>query len=220
MDLKILMIDDHPPIIEGYKIILSQNELGYNITTSTANDCETAYNLITNSPAIEGSDLVFIDITLPSYSEKKIYSGEDLIPIIRKYQPNTKIVVLTSHAESIVLSRVLNNYNPEGILVKSDITSDELLVAFSLFVKRERYYSKTVLGHNLKADRNSKKLDSYNKQIIIFLSQGLKTKSIQEQLHLSKSAIDKRKVAIKEFLDIEKGNDEDILREARKRNLI
>lgn len=220
MDLKILMIDDHPPIIEGYKIILSQNELGYNITTSTANDCETAYNVITNSSAIESFDLVFIDITLPSYSEKSIYSGEDLIPIIRKYQPNTKIVVLTSHAESIVLSRVLNNYNPEGILVKSDITSDELLVAFSSFVKDERYYSKTVLQHNLKADRTSKKLDNFNKQIIIFLSQGLKTKSIQEQLHLSKSAIDKRKLAIKEFLDIEKGNDEDILREARKRNLI
>lgn len=220
MDLKILMIDDHPPIIEGYKIILSQNEFGYKITTSTANDCETAYNIITNTVASESFDLVFIDITLPSYSEKSIYSGEDLIPIIRKYQPNTKIVVLTSHAESIVLSRVLNNYNPEGILVKSDITSDELLVAFSSFVKDERYYSKTVLQHNLKADRTSKKLDNFNKQIIIFLSQGLKTKSIQEQLHLSKSAIDKRKLAIKEFLDIEKGNDEDILREARKRNLI
>lgn len=220
MRLKILMIDDHPPIIEGYKIILSQNELGYNIATAMANDCETAYNLITKVVDSYSFDLVFIDVTLPAYSDKKIYSGEDLISIIRKCMPKTKIVILTSHSESIVLSRILNNYNPEGLLVKSDITSDELLVAFSLFVSGERYYSKTVLEHNLKADRNNKKLDNYNKQIIILLSQGMKSKSIQEHLHLSKSAIDKRKVAIKEFLDIEKGNDEDILREARKRNLI
>jgi DNA-binding NarL/FixJ family response regulator len=52
------------------------------------------------------------------------------------------------------------------------------------------------------------------------LSKGIKTKTIQEQLHLSKSAVDKRKVAIKSYLGIDKGNDEDILREARKRGLI
>lgn len=65
-----------------------------------------------------------------------------------------------------------------------------------------------------------KVLDSYNRQIIMLLSQGIQTKNLPDYLHLSKSAIDKRKVVIKEFFDIEKGNDEDILREARKQGFI
>ena len=29
MELQVLMVDDHPPIIEGYKSILSFNSFGY-----------------------------------------------------------------------------------------------------------------------------------------------------------------------------------------------
>lgn len=54
----------------------------------------------------------------------------------------------------------------------------------------------------------------------MLLSQGIQTKNLPDYLNLSKSAIDKRKVIIKEFFDIEKGNDEDILREARKQGFI
>ena len=44
--LNILMIDDHPSMIEGYKSILSFNELGLHINTTPAYNCETAYNII------------------------------------------------------------------------------------------------------------------------------------------------------------------------------
>jgi two-component system, NarL family, response regulator NreC len=39
-------------------------------------------------------------------------------------------------------------------------------------------------------------------------------------LHLSNSAVEKRKVIIKEYFGIDKGTDEDIIREARKQGLI
>ena len=63
-------------------------------------------------------------------------------------------------------------------------------------------------------------MDNYNRQIIILLSQGVKTKNLPDLLYLSKSAIDKRKAIIKQLLGIDKGNDEDILKEARKQGLI
>ncbi|WP_262494798.1 hypothetical protein [Flavobacterium columnare] len=31
MDIRILIVDDHPSMIEGYKVILSYNDFGYNI---------------------------------------------------------------------------------------------------------------------------------------------------------------------------------------------
>lgn len=218
--VNILMIDDHAPIIEGYKSILSYNKSGFSIVTKEANDCETAYYIITNPNNTLLFDLVFIDVTLPPFIEKNIHSGEDLIPIIKEYLPNAKVVVLTSHTESLVLFRILDNCKPDGLLVKSDFTSEEFLIVFETILSGEKYFSKTVLKHNKEVAENRKVLDYYNSQIITLLSQGIKTKNLHEHLHLSVSAIDKRKATIKMFFGIEKGTDEDIIREARNQGLI
>jgi len=219
MELNLLMIDDHAAIIEGYKAILSLSKKKYDLKITTAFDCESAYKMITKHHEI-AFDVVFVDITMPPYAEKKLHSGVDLVALIRAYMPQTKIIVLTSHTEKIVIDQIIEKANPEGIMLKSDVNSEDFLNAFELILKGEKYYSVTVLKYLEKAPAEVKKLDSYNQQIIILLSKGVKTKTIQEQLCLSKSAVDKRKVAIKHFFGIEKGNDEDILREARKQGLI
>lgn len=220
MHVNLLIVDDHLPIIEGYKSILSFNKSGYTIETTAATSLERAYKIITQEPKTTFFDAVFIDLTLPEYPEQKLFTGEDLVPVVKKHLPNAKIAILTSHAESILMYRILNESNPNGILVKSDFTSEEFLVAFDVIMKGENYYSTTVLNYKKQLVPGNKIFDSYNRQIIQLLSQGVKTKNIQEVLHLSKSAVDKRKAAIKEMLDIDKGTDEDILREARKRGLI
>ncbi|MBC7525555.1 MAG: response regulator transcription factor [Flavobacterium sp.] len=219
MELNILMIDDHPAIIEGYKAILSFNTLGYNIKITDAYDCKKAYNIITqdNKPNFK---MVFIDITLPGYPDKKINSGEDLVSIIRKFIPYAKIVILTSHTEKFILHRLIEKCKPDGLLLKNDMDAKEFLIAFSTILNGEYYHSETVKKYKFTFPTHTKLLDNYNQQIILFLSQGLKNKTIQERLHLSRSAVDKRKVMIKTYLGIEKGNDEDIIREARKLGLI
>ena len=63
-------------------------------------------------------------------------------------------------------------------------------------------------------------LDTIDKQIVMLLAQGYKIDTLVGELQLSKSTIEKRKVKIKEYLDIDKGNDEDILRECRKLGFI
>ena len=220
MHVNLLIVDDHLPIIEGYKSILSFNKSGYSIETTAATSLEKAFKIITQEPKTILFDMVFIDLTLPEYPEEKLFTGEDLVPIIKKHLPNAKIAILTSHAESILMYRILNESNPNGILVKSAFTSEDLLVAFDVLMKGENYYTSTVLNYKKQLVPGNKIFDSYNHQIIHLLSQGVKTKNIQETLHLSKSAVDKRKAAIKDLLDIDKGGDEDILREARKRGLI
>jgi len=212
------MIDDHPPIIEGYKSILSFNPQGYELETTEAYVCETAYNAIVNAES--QFDMVFLDLTLPPFPEKKINSGDDLIPLLRRYHPKAIIAVLTSHSESISLFKVLEEHKPEGFLVKSDFQAHELLNAFDVLVKGKSYYSATVIKHQKLWDEKNKVMDNYNRQILLLLSQGVKTKSLPGLLHLSKSAIDKRKAIIKQIFGIDKGTDEDILKEARKQGLI
>lgn len=218
MEVTVLMIDDHPPIIEGYKAILSYNPYGYILNTTTAFSCESAYELISTTKT--HFDLVTIDYTMPPYPEKNIHSGADLIPVIREYLPQTRIMMMTSHSESLLLLKLRYECNPEGLLVKSDFHAEEFLEAFDAIVKGENYYSSTIKGLRQEVKETAKVLDGYNRQIILLLSQGIQTKNLPDYLHLSKSAIDKRKVSIKEYFEIEKGTDEDILREARKQGLI
>lgn len=218
MNVQVLMIDDHPPIIEGYKSILSFNPHGYVLNTTEAHSCEAAYGTIVN--AREQFEIVFLDLTLPPYPEKKLYSGDDLIPVVRKHHPGARIAVLTSHSESISLFKVLDEHKPEGVLVKSDFQAAELLTAFDTLVRGENYYSTTVVKHQKVWEEKNKVMDNYNRQILLLLSQGVKTKNLPNLLHLSKSAIDKRKAIIKQIFGIDKGTDEDILKEARKQGLI
>jgi two-component system response regulator NreC len=218
MEINVLMIDDHPPIIEGYKSILSYNPYGYELNTICAFSCETAFKIITTTTI--PFDLVMIDITMPPYLEENLHSGEDLVPLVRKHLPNSKIIILTSHSETFLLKKVLKECNPNGLLVKSDFMAEEFLIAFDAIVKGETYHSSTIRNSKQDLKETVKVWDNYNCQIIMLLAQGIQTKNLPEHLNLSKSAIDKRKAMIKEYFDIEKGTDEDILREARKQGLI
>jgi len=218
MDVNVLMVDDHPPIIEGYKSILSFNSFGYVLHTKAAHSCESAYYTIKET--INPIDIVFLDVTLPPFIAMNLNSGEDLIPIVRKYHPDAKIIMLTSHAESIILFKLLNEHNPEGLLVKSDFQAPELITAFDAVIKGQNYFSRTVIEHQKNWNKKNKVLDNYNHQILLLIAQGIKTKNIPELLNLSQSAVNKRKAIIKQIFGIDKGSDEDILKEARRQGLV
>src|SRR6476620_1604567 len=74
-NVKILMIDDHPSQIEGYKVILSYNELSLDIESTPCYSCEEAYQVIDSGR--ECYDLIFLDENMPSYREKNIETGID-----------------------------------------------------------------------------------------------------------------------------------------------
>ena len=220
MELNVLMVDDHPPIIEGYKAILSCNTSGFTIKTVMAYSCETAYTILTETTKPIVFDMVFMDITLPPFTDKNIHSGEDLVQLVKKHHPLSKIVILTSHTESLLIYRILYECKPDGLLIKSDFLSEEFLFAFDTILKGGKYYSATVKSQKHDLLSHHTLLDTYNRQIIILMSKGIKTKNLHEHINLSTSAIEKRKVIIKDYFGIKKGNDEDILREVRKRGLL
>ncbi len=214
------MIDDHPSMIEGYKSILSFNDLGLRIITTPAYNCESAYNIIDNTPVFKAFDFAFVDLSLPPYLEKNIKSGEDLALLIKNKFPDCKIVILTSHAEAFILDAIQKNIAPNGLLVKSDFTADEFLLAFEKIYNNHFYTSRTVVENIAELHEKSAFLDENNRKLITLLAEGVKTKNLPQRMNLSISAIDKRKAQIKYFFKIEKGSDEDIIREAKKHGLI
>lgn len=214
--IKILIVEDHPAMIEGYKSILSNSN--YVAEIAVAYNCEAAYNILSKSNCT--FDIFLLDVILPPYEPQNLFSGEDIGVLIRKNKPNSKIIMLTSHADSFTLYNIIRLINPEGLLVKSDFIPEELLKAFENVIRDEGYYSFTARLCLKSMQSKAVYLDNCNRRIISLLAKGIRTKSLPSHLNLSISAIDKRKAQIKEIFNIEKGTDEDILREAKKNGFI
>lgn len=140
--IEVLLVDDHTLMTEGYSNIL-QNMDGYKFNFTTANDCESAVNLLSDSGG-RPFDLILLDISLPGASKLKIFSGEDLGIFIRQNFPEMKIVIMTMHSENFRLYSILKTINPEGFLWKSDVTSEEVKLAVQQVLNRKNFYSHTI----------------------------------------------------------------------------
>jgi len=220
-ELKILMVDDHPMIIEGYQnTLIASKKVHQEIVIDIAHDCDRANELIKNAANTEQYDVLFFDISLPSSKDGLITSGEDLAKIARTYLPDAKIIILTMFNESFRILNIINEINPEGLLIKSDLTSSELAEAFQHILLDPPYYSSTVSNFLKTTVSHDLYLDNINRKILHLLSQGVKTKSLRDYIDLSMSAIEKRKKHLKDLFLIEDGKDETLLSEARKKGFL
>lgn len=213
---RILMVDDHPVILDGYKNILESAEIQDNLLIiDTANTSEEAYLKIKNAVLHQAYDVIFLDISLPASIEHNIYSGEDLGLKIREMLPGVKLIVLTMYSENLRLYNIMKNLKPEGFLIKSDFSSDEFLQAYEKVLKGQYYYSHTVKEFIRKQFGNHHLLDDIDRRILYYISKGVKTKDLSTEINLSLAAVEKRKKNIKEKLGVEKGGDIILLDKAK-----
>lgn len=220
ININILIVDDHPFIIEAYKnAIKGYNSKGvYEFTITQAKDCKSGYEAITNAP--ESFGIAFFDLSMPVYEEKGIFSGEDLALLIKQEMPDCKIILLTMHTELLKINTIIKNINPNGLVIKNDLTFDELLLAFDKILKGENYYSQTVVKLVSQIQYDHIEIDAFDKQILYHLSKGTKTKDIPQYVPLSLSAVEKRKLNLKDTLEIRGGSDIDLIREAKSKGLL
>lgn len=217
--IQILIVDDHPFIIEAYKNAINKySQNGFEFEVTQANNCKSGYENITEAP--KDFDIAFFDISMPEYAEKGIYSGEDLAMLMKSEMPTCKVILLTMHTELLKINNIIKNINPSGLIIKNDLTFDELLFAFDKIINNESYYSQTVIKLVGQAQYNNIELDVFDKQILFHLSKGVKTKDLPTYIPLSLSAIEKRKLNIREILEVPGGTDVDLIREAKNKGVI
>jgi DNA-binding NarL/FixJ family response regulator len=217
---KILIVDDHPFIIDGYKNAITRYKPSvYEYSFTQGKDCATGYNIITN-PENQPFDVAFLDISMPTYEEKGIHSGEDLAKLIMEYMPNCKIILLTMYTELLKIKNIIDTINPAGLVIKNDLTFDELLFGFDIVLKDEIYYSHSVIKMANQNNNDIDGIDQFDKLILFHISKGTKTKDIPQYIPISLHAIEQRKLNLKELFKIKEGNDIDLIREAKIRGII
>lgn len=222
MPLSILIVDDHPMTVDSYSNLLSVSDFQENTPDFIKSyNCEEAYNKIffylkqnTNI------DLALLDISLPPYMEFNIENGIDLALLIRKKFPNCKIVLLTMHSEPLTVDKIIKDINPEGFVSKSDINFELFPVICKKIMDGERYKSPTIIESQKELFQRNINWDTHDSQILILISQGVKTVNLPNYIPLSMSAIEKRKANIKGQLLMGKGSDSDLINIAKKLGLI
>ena len=219
-----LIIDDHPLIAEAYKsafkYIENQDE-AISFTIQMANDCDTAIDII--KECADNDDhihIAFLDMRLPQSTDGTILSGEDLGIKINELLPETRIIVSTTFNDNFRVHSILKNINPDGFLVKNDITPIELVQAIKEVLNDPPYYSKTIMKLLRNQVSNDYLLDDIDRKIIYELSIGTKTKDLPALVPLSIAGIEKRKRLLKQVFDINSSDDRELILTAKEKGFI
>ncbi len=220
----VLIIDDHPLISDAYKTAFNyyskQNE-GILFYIQTAQNCDSAFELINEFSVKEKKlDIVFLDIKLPPSKDGKILSGEDLGLKINKLLPNTKIIVSTTFNDNYRVHSIFKSLDPDGFLIKNDITPKELIEAIDTILNDPPYYSKTVVKLLRKQVANEFLLDNIDRRILYELSIGTRMKDLPTILPLSIAGIEKRKRNLKVVFNINSVDDRELLLVAKEKGFI
>lgn len=222
-ELNVLIVDDHPMIIEGYsnaiKCHFKEHPIfSFNIESATSID-ETV-KLVNNILPQNKFNLVLLDISLPDGNTTKMHSGEDLGLFIKSKLPGVKIIAITALNNTIRLLNVMKKLSPQGLLIKSDTDSEVLITAIKDVIKERDYYSHSIVELFKKRFSQNIVLDNIDIQLLVELSNGAKMKELQELLPLTKSGIDKRKRLLCYKLGVQKSCDRDLVIKAKEKGFI
>ncbi len=176
--------------------------------------------LLTSAKVPRHYDLVLLDIGLPPSLNGAILSGEDLGIEIKKLMPKCKTIISTSYSDAYRLHGILNSVNPDGLLVKSDVTFKEIVSAINKVLLEPPYYSQTILDLLRKQISTDYALDKIDRQLLYELSIGTKMKELPSILPMSLTTIEKRKYFFKEIFNVQKKSDRDLVLVAKEKGFI
>jgi DNA-binding NarL/FixJ family response regulator len=198
---RIFIVDDHPVFREGL-VGLIQREPGLTV-------CGEADNASQALSAVEAvkPDLVLADIGLPGKS------GLELIKDILSVRPDTAVLVISMHDETLYAERVLRA-GGRGYIMKQE-GPDKILQAIRQVMDGQLYLSAKMSVRILDAfsSRRAKtsspiaRLTDRELEILQLIGEGNDSQTIARALHLSAKTVDAHRGHIKEKLALKNGTE-------------
>lgn len=189
-NINIVIVDDHPIVIQGLKMML-ENEKYFHIA-ATFNDGGGIRNFIKTNEA----DIVLLDITLPDSN------GIELCAEIKKMRPETSVIMLSNRSERSIIMQCIQN-GASGYLLKN-ATIDELHSCIRGALSGNIVFCNEVKEIISKPSQNElsgiPRLTKREKEILKLLTEGKTSVAIAEELFLSPLTVDThRKNIIQKF---------------------
>ena len=155
--MHILLVDDHPLIIDSYKLCLFSSIPNMeSVRFSTAQTCEEAYHLIQTTSFEQSFTLAILDYRIPQCTAKGLFSGVDLAEVIKKLMVNCKVIVSTSYSEMILIYDLVQNRHLNGVMIKSDLTAESIAQGVQQVLNDEIFQSPAVKNIVTEIRKNEK----------------------------------------------------------------
>lgn len=183
MKIKIAIADDHPLVINGLKMILTNNK-EMELAASYTNGRELLKDIGACNP-----DVLILDIHMPGQT------GEELAEIILDQYPGIRILALTNE-DNVYYIKTMLRKGVHGYILKT--TSEDILVDAIHRVHRGEQYLETVLKDKVIQDTwQAKKqlsatpiLSDREKEVLKYIAQDMTSKQIADKIFVSKRTID------------------------------
>lgn len=170
---KILIVDDHPIVLEGIALVLNQLAEAHNIIKAqTRSD---AIKLVSDA----NIDIAVVDFSLPDIE------GVQLIDRLRKARPEVRIVIFTEHDELWVMKEIALAH-PDAVVLKSD-DMHELVIAVESASIGLNFYS---TNFKSVADEAETMYTPREIEILQQVSQGHQSRDIAQQLCVSENTVE------------------------------
>lgn len=176
--IRILVVDDHPMVIEGMKAILQQ--ISFVEVVGTANNSFQALELTdTLQP-----DLIITDINLPEVS------GIELTTRIKKKYPSIKVIGMSTFNDRSYISQMIQS-GADGFLVKS-ASREEIEHAIPMVLEGQLYLSVDITMSRTEKQhlQHQPVITRREKEILALIADGLTNPQIAEKLFISLNTVD------------------------------
>ncbi|HMU57528.1 MAG TPA: response regulator transcription factor [Chitinophagaceae bacterium] len=128
-DVNILIADDHKMVRDGIRLMLSLQNNKINFFISEAADGGEAVSLALR----KSFDIILMDYRMP------VFNGDEAIRRILLYKPESRILVLSSGVNPLIVQAVVKS-GAKGFILK-DVGTDELVDAIGTVINGGTYYS-------------------------------------------------------------------------------
>lgn len=175
--IKVMVIDDHPMVIEGLRVLIADHT--YIVISHSCTLGQSAIELL----QAEDMDIVLLDINLPDIN------GTELCLQITKTYPQTKVIGISTYSEASIIHQIIQN-GAKGYLLKN-VSADELVNAIYMVYENEEYFSpevKKVLSEF--SVKGFPRLTRREKEVLELIASGITTQQIADKLFVSPLTIE------------------------------
>lgn len=187
-----VIADDHEIIRDAVCDLLAaaadSAEHVYEVVAVAGNGIETIAAIKASRP-----DLLFLDISMP------LASGAEIIHDIRRWSPDTRIVVFTGITSAGLLAGVVEA-GVDGLFSKS-VPAGEMIGKLPLILQGGRYVA-AEFTDLIRRGQQAETLTGRERQVLNMIVSGKSNKEIAHVLNISAKTVEKHRACVMSKLDV------------------
>ncbi|MBB4105403.1 response regulator transcription factor [Allorhizobium borbori] len=187
--IKVLLIDNHPLVLDGLKAILETYD-HIDVVGTAANALAGLSVAVEKRPAV-----VLMDINMPQIN------GIEALELFKEKLPSTRMLMLSMHDSREYISTSVM-HGASGYILK-DVATDEIVAAIEAVASGGTYFSSGVYDVLMERNRDmAQALTSREQSVLLMIAGGKSNRDTALTLEISERTVETHRKNIKRKLGI------------------